>query len=71
MKINERMNLKSAVERCKIPLALSLSKPALSEVEGGERDFESHPMGERRTADHASTLPGTNGFSAFHMPFLG
>jgi len=24
----------------------SLSKPALSEVEGGEREFESHPMGE-------------------------
>ena len=38
----------------------SLSKPALSEVEGGEWDFESHPMGERRTAAHASTRLSRN-----------
>jgi len=49
----------------------SLSKPALSEVVGGERDFESHPMGERRTAARASTRLGTNGCSAFQLPFLG
>jgi len=48
----------------------SLSKPALSEVEGGEREFESHPMGERRTVAHASMWLGTNGYSAFKLPFL-
>jgi hypothetical protein len=58
-----RLNLKTAVERFKIPFALSLSK--------GERDFESHPLGERRKAAHASTLLSTNGFSAFQLPFLG
>ena len=70
----------TAVERFKIPFALrDLSKPALSEVVGGERDFESHPMGDRGTAAHASTVPGTNastvlstsGCSAFQRPFLG
>jgi hypothetical protein len=69
-----------AVDRCKIPFALSdLSKPALSEVVGGERDFEALPMGERGTAAQASTVPGTNastvlstsGISVFQRPFLG
>jgi hypothetical protein len=66
------LNLKTAVERFKIPFALSrLSK--------GERDFESLPMGELGTAAHASTLHGTNastvlstsGCSAFQRLFLG
>jgi len=48
------INLKTAVERFKIPFALSLSK--------GEREFESHPMGERRTAAHASTWLSRNSF---------
>ena len=55
--------LKSAVERFKIPLTLRQVQ--------GERDFESHPIGERRTAAHASTWLGTNDFSAFQLPFLG
>ena len=59
----KRMILKTAVERFKIPFAQSLSK--------GEREFESHPMGERRTAAHASTVLSTNGCSAFQLPFLG
>ena len=66
-----RMILKTAVKRFKIPFPLSLSKPALSEVVGGERSFESHPMGERRKAAHASTSLSTNGFSEFQLPFLG
>ncbi|MFM8442306.1 MAG: hypothetical protein ACKN9W_03065 [Methylococcus sp.] len=44
--------LKTAVELFKIPFALSPSK--------GERDFESHPMGERRNAAHASTSLSSN-----------
>jgi hypothetical protein len=54
---------KTAVERFKIPFALSLSM--------GEWGFESHPMGERRKAAHASTLLSTSGFSAFQLPFSG
>ena len=53
---------KVAVERYKIPFALSLSK--------GERDFESQPMGVCRKAVHASTLLSMNGFSAFQLPFF-
>jgi hypothetical protein len=64
------MNLKTAVERFKIPFALSLSK--------GEWDFEAHLMDERRKAVHAlrlcsgqaSTVLSTNGFSAFQLPFF-
>ena len=37
----------------------------------GERDFESHSMGELGTAAHASTLLSTNGCSAFQLTFLG
>jgi len=48
------MNLKTAVERFKIPFAPSPSK--------GERDFESHPMGERRNVAHSSTSPSRNSF---------
>jgi len=48
------MNLKTAVERFKIPFALSLSK--------GERDFESHPMGERRKNRSCFDKLSTNGF---------
>jgi hypothetical protein len=58
------VNLTTAVERFKIPFALSdLSK--------GERDFESHPMGERGTAAQASTVLSTNDISAFQRPLLG
>jgi hypothetical protein len=55
------MKLKMAVERIKIPFALSLSK--------GEWDFDSNLMGERRKAVHVSTMLSTNGFSAFQRPF--
>ena len=68
---------RAVVTRFNIPFALSLSKPALSEVEGGERDVESHPTGECRTATHAATLLSTNGLmvelkaavTRFNFPF--
>ena len=47
---------KVVVARFNIPFALSLSK--------GERDVESHPIGECRTATHASTLLSMNDYSA-------
>lgn len=65
------MRLKTAVERFRIPFALSLSK--------GGRDFEPyHPMGECRKAVHAFRYLRTDfdsaqpeRLSAFQLPILG
>ena len=41
----------------------------LESLSKGVRDFESHPIGERRTVAHASTWLSTSGISAFQWPF--